>query len=90
MGNASTKKPTNISADNVLRYAYNVNGKTMGVDGFIVGKVGHKITREVVSTNQANDTERYTFLDDGVVLYILDIVYATADLETMLSVERIQ
>ena len=101
MGNASSKNPTNISADNVLRYAYNVEDKTMGVNGFIVGKIGHKVEVSIMTTNVANDTERFTFTDqspdptqtnpngDPITLYVIDVVYTDSGRTTFLSAERV-
>lgn len=89
MGNATTKQIGKIDGDQALRKAYNVEDSTLSVNGFIVGKIGHKVIRTVITTNVTNDTEVYTFMDNSVVLYVIEIVYATSDLETMLSVERV-
>lgn len=87
MGNASTKSPTNISADNALRYAYNVEDKTLGVNGFIVGKVGNRI-----EVTDGGTTEVYSFLDNSgpapILLYEITLTYSDSSKETLLSVER--
>lgn len=88
MGNASTKSPTNISADNVLRYAYNVEDKTMAVNGFIVGKKGNRIELE-----SAGAVEIYKFIDNSdpsnpILLYEITVTYTDGSKETLSSVER--
>ena len=73
----------------VLKHAHNdVNG-TIGVDGFLVGKVGHKVVRSVITTTVTDDTEVFEFSDSGTSLYTLHVVYTDGTLETLISVERI-
>lgn len=87
MANASTKNPTNISADNALRYAYNVEDKTLGVNGFIVGKKGNRIELEVDGA-----VEVYKFIDNSgsspLLLYEITVTYTNSSREVLLSVER--
>lgn len=101
MGNASSKQIGKIDGTEALRRAYNVEDKTISVNGFIVGKIGHKVTVTITTTNVANDTERFTFTDQSplptqenptaapITLYVIDIVYTTGGRDTFLSAERI-
>ena len=89
MGNTTTKEIGKIDGDQVLRKAYNVEDSTMSVNGFIVGKVGHRITRTITNTNVANDTERFSFFDNAIQLYIIDVIYATGDREELIEVRRV-
>lgn len=101
MGNTTGKKIGRIDAENVLRKAYNVEDATVSVNGFVVGKVGHKIELEIRTTNVANDTERFTFSDQSpgtsqdnptggpLTLYIIDVIYTDGNRSQLMSVERV-
>lgn len=86
---AHTTKPfSEKDADQVLQSSMNdVNG-TIGVDGFLVGLVGRKIVMAITTTNVSNDTEVYTFSENGTNLYVLTIVYTDGTRSQMLSAER--
>lgn len=45
----TTKQLSNLDANQVLKQSANNDG-TLGVNGFLAGKVGHKLTRTVVSS----------------------------------------
>lgn len=90
MGNSTRKEIGRIDGDQVLRKAYNVEDSTISVNGFVVGKVGHKVTVSIQTTTIANDTERYTFSDSGTTLYVIDVVYTDGGRTTFLSAERVQ
>ena len=70
------------------QHIYNEVNASVTVDGFVVGKVGHKVERALGTTNVANDTEVFTFSDGGTVLYVISVVYTDDTLGTLLSVER--
>lgn len=92
MGNTTTKQIGKIDAENVLRKAYNIEDASMTVNGFLIGKVGHRVTLTISTTNVANDTEAYSFYDASVspptLLYTFTIVYTDATREQMISAER--
>lgn len=75
MANSTTKPASQSSSENVLRSAHNEVDSSLTVNGFLVGKVGHKITYAVTTTNSANDTELYSFYDDTTLLYQIALVY---------------
>ena len=84
-----TSKPkSQQDANQTLQYAFNDVDATLSVNGFLVGKVGHRITRTVTTTSQPNDTEVYAFSDSGTPLYTLTIVYTDGSQATMLYAER--
>jgi hypothetical protein len=89
MANSSLKPASDSSSENTLRGSYNDMNKTFGVDGFLVGRVGHKVELAIGTTNVANDTETYTFSDNGTILYVLEIIYTSGSRDTLLSAERI-
>lgn len=84
----TTKQFTELDQQQVLKKSYNKETATLGVDGFIAGKVGRKIVRSVETTTVLNDTEVFAFSEDGQDLYTLKVVYSDASLETLVSVER--
>lgn len=71
-----------------LQASFNDVNSTLGVDGFIVGKVGRRIDLAIETTNVPNDTEIYTHSESGSTLYVLEIVYTDGTRDQLLSVER--
>lgn len=87
---ANTTKPlSKLDGNQVLQQVSNdVNG-TLAVDGFLVGKVGHKVVLSISTTSVANDTETYTFSDSGSTLYQIKVIYTDGTRDLMISAERI-
>lgn len=73
----------------VIRAIFNDEASTISIDGFIVGKVGRKITRTLSTTTITDDTETFDYLEDGVSLFQLKVIYTDGAREDLLSVERI-
>lgn len=84
----STKRLSERDSGQTLQASFNDVNSTLGVDGFIVGKVGRKIEMSIETTNIANDTEVFQHMEDGTVLYILRVVYTDGTRNQFLSVER--
>jgi hypothetical protein len=84
----TTKTKSQVDGNQALQKAYNDVDATLGVNGFVVGKVGHKIELAISTTNVANDTETYTFSDNGTTLYVITVIYTDGGRDTLLSVER--
>jgi hypothetical protein len=89
----TTKQGTRLDADQAIQGAYNDVNSTLGVDGFLTGKVGRKVE---LTLNGAGDvdaslyvTETYTFSENGTVLYVLEIIYTDSSREQLVSAERI-
>lgn len=72
-----------------LQSSYNQMNATLSVDGFIVGKIGHKVTLALSTTSFSDDTETYTFLDGATLLYQIKIIYTDGSRGLLLSAERI-
>lgn len=79
-----TRKEQNFDGERALRGAFNPEGRTLGVDGFIVGKVGHKI--EVAYPTAT--TETYTYYDETLLLCTIQVTYTDSTKENLSSVER--
>lgn len=81
----STQKPaSNMSQENILRASANFEDGSLTTTGYLTGKVGRKV--EV--TEVGADTEVYSFLEDGIQLYEITIIYTDGTKSTMLSAER--
>jgi len=85
----TTKPPTKLDYEQAIQGSFNDMNSTLSVDGFIVGKVGHKIVR----TEPSAVAEDYEFYDkvngSDVLLYTIRITYTSALKQTLLSVERV-
>lgn len=85
----TTKGLSDADANQVDRYAFNDQLKTIGVDGFLSAKIGHRIELTISQTTIADDTETYEYFDNGVSLLQIEIVYTDGNRTVMLSSERI-
>lgn len=85
----SSKTMTERDASQVQRFAFNDVDKSLTVNGFLVGKVGHKIEVTITTTSVTDDSEVYSFSDSGTLLYSLKIVYTDGSRSQMVSAERI-
>jgi len=85
MANVTSKSPTNLSSENTLRGAFHDVDASITTNGFLVGKVGHKITRSVVSAT----VDDYSFYDGTTLLYTLRITYDNAAHDNVNEAERI-
>lgn len=88
MANTS-KQMSKLDSEQTLKGAFNEVDKSFTTNGFLVGKVGHKVELIISTTNVANDTETYTFSDSGTQLYQIQVIYTSTSRETILSAERI-
>lgn len=71
------------------QYAFNDVDDTVGVNGYLVGLVGRRIDLAISTTTIANDTETYSFSENGTALYALKIVYTDGTRSQMLFAVRI-
>jgi len=85
----SAKRPSAQDANQTLQGSYNDVDLSITTNGFLVGKVGRKIAAAVSTTNIANDTETYTFSEDGITLYVYKVIYTDGTRATILTAERI-
>ena len=84
----STKGLSEYDSSQVLQKSFNKEGATLAVDGFLVGKVGRKVNIATATTTVTDDTETYTFSEDGSTLFILTLIYSDGTRATLLSAER--
>lgn len=84
----TTKQPTKLDYEQSIQGAYNDVNATLSVDGFLTGKVGHKVSLALATTTIADDTEIYSFEDNGTLLYQITIIYTDGSRSLMISAER--
>jgi len=85
----TTKALSDRDANQTLQHTYNSVDASITTSGFLVGKVGHKVTVAISTTSVADDTITYTFLDNGTTLYEIELIYTDSTYDTLLSAERI-
>lgn len=85
----TAKKSSKKDGMQTLQMAFNDSDASITTSGFLTGKVGHKITLEIITTNVADDTEVYSFFDETNLLYEIKLVYTGASKSQLISAERI-
>jgi len=70
-------------SNQVLQGAYNDVDKSLSTAGFLVGKVGRKVSVVTVA-----EVETYSFYEDAVLLYELTLTYTDSTKTTFVSAER--
>lgn len=81
----TSKRLSEKDYQQALQGSYNDVDKTLSVNGFIVGKVGHRITR----SDYLTVGDDYSFYDGSTLLYTIRVIYTTPSKSTLSSVERI-
>lgn len=85
-----TQKPlSHLDYEQTLQSSYNDVNATLSVDGFLTGKIGRKVELAISTTTIPNDTETYSFSENGTALYTLRIIYTDGTRAQLISAERI-
>jgi hypothetical protein len=85
-----TQKPlSHLDYEQTMQSSYNDVNATLSVDGFLTGKVGRKVELTISTTTVVDDTETYSFSENGTALYALQIIYTDGTRAQMISAERI-
>lgn len=92
----TTKPLSDRDGNQVLQGAFNDVDKTISTNGFLVGKVGHKVTREDTDAQYLTGLEAgddYSFYDNSTggpgLLYTLRLIYTDSTKEVLVSAERV-
>lgn len=85
----TTKPQSNLDAPETAQKAFNDTDASFNVNGFLVGVVGRRVDLAISTTTIANDTETYSFSENGNSLYALKIVYTDGSRSQMLFAVRI-
>ena len=88
MSNRSAKPMSSTDPGETAQYEFNDVDATKTVNGFLVGKVGRKIVMTVGTDTIPNDKEIYTFSEDGITLYVYDVIYTDGTRTVFKSAER--
>lgn len=84
----TTKRLSERDAAQTQQLSFNDVDASTTTSGFLVGKVGRKITPVISTTNVANDTVSYTYSESGTNLYTITCIYSDGTRTTLLSSER--
>jgi hypothetical protein len=85
-----TQKPlSHLDYEQTMQSSYNDVNATLSVDGFLTGKIGRKVELAISTTTIVDDTETYSFSENGNALYALKIIYTDGSRALMISAERI-
>lgn len=85
----TTKRSTRKDGMQTLQMAYNDVDASLTTNGFLVGKVGHKVTLAIETTTISNDTELYSFYDSDTLLYQIKLIYTDDTKAQLISAERV-
>lgn len=85
----TTKRSTRKDGMQTLQMAYNDVDASLTTNGFLVGKVGHKVTLDIQTTSVTNDTELYSFFDNTELLYQIKLIYTDETKALLISAERV-
>lgn len=83
----TTKSISTIDNQQALKLVYNEDA-SLATSGFLVGGVGRKITQTLSTTSISNDTETFAFIESGITLYEIEVIYTDGTREVMISAER--
>lgn len=83
---ADTKKIFSEYDDvQILQKAYNPSDATLAVNGFLSGRVGHKVVRTIVSPT----VDDFEYFDGAISLYTIRITYDNSSHDNVNQAERI-
>jgi hypothetical protein len=82
---------TEKDADQATRISYNDANTTLGVDGFLTGLVGRRVTLVVSTTTVSGDTTTFNFSENfgSSPLYSIQLIYTDGSQTTLISATRI-
>lgn len=84
----TSKTPSQKDSSQAIRGSFNDVDASLTTNGFLVGKVGHKIAFATSTTTVSNDTVTISFSDSGTALYAYKLIYTDDTQTTLISAER--
>jgi hypothetical protein len=81
----TTKKQSTSDFEQAMEYAFNDNTRTLGTSSFVVSKVNHELN----FVDASPTVQQIQYMDEGVVLFTLQITYADATRASVTNVKRI-
>lgn len=88
MSNQTRKQPDGLDGAQTLKESFNSVNASLTVDGFLTAIVGRRIDLAISTVNVANDTETYSFSENGQALYTYQVTYTDGTRSTMLFATR--
>ncbi len=88
MAENTTKRLSERDANQTLQAAFNDIDSSLTTNGFLTGKVDREITQVISQTTVPGDTATISFLESGVLLYTLRIIYTDSSQSVLLSAKR--
>lgn len=80
---------SDVDANQALYQSYNQVDASLTTNGFLIGKVGNKITQTISTTTIANDTSTFNFYCDfTTLLYTYVLIFTDGTQSTLLSATR--
>lgn len=87
---SKTQKPaSDLDSTQNIQNSFNDINSTLSVDGFLTGLVGRRVDLAISTTTVPNDTQTFTFSENGISLYAFKIVFTDATYSLMLYATRI-
>lgn len=86
--NISKKPYSDLDATQTEQAAFNDNTFSKLVDGYLSALVGRRIDIAITTTTITNDTEVYSFSENGTQLMVLTLVYTDGTRSQLLSAAR--
>lgn len=84
MANNSTKGMSSSDEDQVLRFAFSDEDRTIAVGSFVGLQVGHKVVRNVISST----VDDFEFYDGSTLLKTIRVTFTNAAHDDLVSAER--
>lgn len=81
----TTKKQSERDYQQTLKLSFNDSDASLTTSSFITAKLGHKITRSVISSTVDN----YSYYDGTTLLYTIKVTYNNSAHDEVNEVERI-
>lgn len=81
---STTKRMSERDANQTLQMSFNDVNDTLSVDGFVVGKVGRAVERNIISST----IDDYEFYEGSDLLYTLRVTYSNSSHDDVNRVER--
>ena len=81
----TTKQFSDYDQTQIFQKAYNPKDATLAVNGFLTGKLGHKVVRAIVSVT----VDDFSYYDGSTLLYTIRITYDNSSHDNVNQAERI-
>lgn len=89
MPNLITKNWSDVDANQALQQSFNQVDASLTTNGFLIGKVGNKITQTISTTTVSNDTSTFNFYCDlTTLLYTYVLVFTDGTQSVLISATR--